>query len=203
MPASLQAPAKCDADRHQIGSGADQQDVDVIRFFKHAVEIGGFEGAAARPGPSVDAARHAQERAAMGHAGEAKATIAIGVDPVHGRENAPRGLLESLLPTQGQFCFRLARRPGVETIDGRCSRIGRDRFGVGRPPIGNPKGRAILHQSLRLGSRPYPDTPFQPPLDLVTKSLRQNGPELVKRTLGPVDSYRSQMMAPTRNSMAM
>ena len=54
--------------------------------------------------------------------------------------------------------------------------IGQDRFAAGRPPIGNPKGRAVLRQSRRKGSRTYPDMPFDPLLGLVTKPRRQNEP---------------------------
>ncbi len=41
----------------------------------------------------------------------------------------------------------------------------------------------MSHQFLRAVARPYPDTLFALSLDLVTKSLRQNGSELVKRAL--------------------
>jgi len=49
------------------------------------------------------------------------------------------------------------------------------RFDFEYPPIGNPKGRAHLHQYLCEVSRTYPNMFFQTSLDPVTNSLRQKG----------------------------
>ena len=60
--------------------------------------------------------------------------------------------------------------------------------GLGACQSRNPKGWPILRQFPRQASRPYPDTLVKPSRELVTKSLRQNGSELVARALGAVDS---------------
>ena len=84
--------------------------------------------------------------------------------------------LEHYSVSWDQFCFS----PGVaiRRADARRAMwgIGQARLEGGRPLGGNPKGRALIPPiPARRGSAVCPEAPFAPVLDLVAKSLRQNG----------------------------
>ncbi len=73
--------------------------------------------------------------------------------------------LEPFRPTLRRFCFSIGeairRRSDRRAMPPHRSRSVRPIL-VGRPPIGNPKGRAILRQLPRQVPRPYPDTLIEP-----------------------------------------
>ena len=55
-----------------------------------------------------------------------------------------------------QFCFSDGEAIRQETCAARCGDIGQARRHRGRPPPGNPKGRARLRQILQALASPYP-----------------------------------------------
>ena len=75
-------------------------------------------------------------------------------------------------------------RSGVETHAARCLPIGQGRFGGGRPPIGNPSGRA--HQRHYPREAPCPYRRIRTAglsLDSDANALRQNGSEFIEPAL--------------------
>ena len=100
--------------------------------------------------------------------------------------------------------LRSSWRTVVETGEWAMWGIGRDRFGVGRPTIESPKGRAVLGQNPARRPLPGPRVrPCGPSLDLVPKPLRQNDPIRSGHALAQRPLTQLKRVARTTNKHCM